>query len=66
VLEPHFLNGFRRGGGQLPSEWRQVARLLDLAALCESLTHQDLPEEITAELLELVLATVENRDPQLA
>jgi hypothetical protein len=46
----------------LPQNWRQLARLLDLTALCESLTHDDLPDEVTGELVELVGATVENRD----
>jgi len=41
-------------------------RLLDLMALCESLTHDDLPAPIVAELLELIRATVEDRDPVLA
>ena len=65
VAEQHFSNGFLGGGGRLPQDWRQLAKLLDLAALRESLTHADLPEEIRAELVELVSATVENRDPQL-
>jgi len=32
--------------------------------LCESLTRDVLPGPIVAELVELVRATIENRDPQ--
>ena len=38
--------------------------MVDLIALCESLTHDAIPDEVVAELLELVRATVESRDPQ--
>jgi aminoglycoside phosphotransferase (APT) family kinase protein len=63
-LEPHFSAGYCNAGGTLPRDWRRLARLLDLAALCESLTHGQLPDTVTAELVELVRATVEDRDPQ--
>jgi len=64
LLEPHFSTGFLAAGGTLPQEWQKLARLFDLSALCESLTHDELPDAIVAELLELVQATVEDRDPQ--
>ena len=60
--EPHFSSGYLHAGGILPQEWRRIARLLDLIALCESLTHDELPEDVTAELVELIRATVEDRD----
>jgi len=63
--EPHFSEGYVHAGGALPPEWRRLARLVDLTALCESLTHAQLPEPVVAELVELVRATVENRDPVL-
>jgi aminoglycoside phosphotransferase (APT) family kinase protein len=63
-VEPHFSNGYLQAGGTLPPDWRRLARVVDLVALCESLTHDALPDEVVAELLELVRATVENRDPQ--
>jgi aminoglycoside phosphotransferase (APT) family kinase protein len=63
VVEPHFSEGYLRAGGKLPQNWRQLARLVDLTALCESLTHDELPETVVNELVELVRATVENRDP---
>jgi hypothetical protein len=47
----------------LPDEWRRLARVVDLTALCESLTHDDLPDDVVVELVELVRATVDNRDP---
>jgi aminoglycoside phosphotransferase (APT) family kinase protein len=65
LLEPHFSTGYSQNGGALPQDWRQLARLLDLVALCESLTRDKLPPDVEAELLELVRATVENRDPQV-
>ncbi len=63
LLEPHFSAGFQDAGGHLPHHWRRLARLIDLAALCESLTHDRLPETVVAELVELVRATIEDRDP---
>lgn len=63
VAEPHFSTGYLRAGGKLPDNWRRLARLVDLAALCESLTHEHLPETVVGELVELVRATVEDREP---
>ena len=63
VIEPHFSEGYVRFGGALPNDWRRLARLVDLTALCESLTHDDLPDSIAAELGGLVRAAVEDRDP---
>jgi aminoglycoside phosphotransferase (APT) family kinase protein len=64
LAEPHFSGGYLGAGGRLPQNWRQLARLVDLAALCESLTHDQLPDGVIAEQVALVSATVENRDPQ--
>jgi aminoglycoside phosphotransferase (APT) family kinase protein len=64
VAEPHFSSGFLEAGGNLPPNWRQLARLIDLTALCESLTHGGLPDAVVTELAELVRATIESRDPQ--
>lgn len=64
VAEPHFSKGYLHAGGRLPDGWRRVARVFDLIALCESLTHDELSHDVVAELVELVRATVENRDPQ--
>jgi hypothetical protein len=52
-------------GGALPRDWRRLARVLDVAAICESPTHDQLPDTAVAELVEIVRATMENRDPEL-
>jgi aminoglycoside phosphotransferase (APT) family kinase protein len=65
LAEPHFSTGFMQAGAVLPDDWRRLARLVGLIATCESLTHDALPEDISSELLELVQATVEDRDPRL-
>jgi aminoglycoside phosphotransferase (APT) family kinase protein len=64
VAEPHFSTGYSQAGGRLPEDRRRLARLVDLAALCESLTHEQLPESVVEELVELMRATVEDRKPQ--
>ena len=61
-VEPYFSLGYLHAGGILPQDWRGLARVVDLAALCESLTRDDLPEAVVTELLELIRATVEGRD----
>jgi aminoglycoside phosphotransferase (APT) family kinase protein len=66
LAEPHFSIGYRRAGGPLPPGWRRLARLADLVALCESLTHDELPDDVIFELVELLRATIEDRDPEFA
>jgi len=66
LAEPHFSNGYLHAGGKLPPDWRQLSRRVDVIALCESLTHHHLPNTVVAELLELIRAAVENRDPRFA
>jgi fructokinase len=58
VREPHFSLGFERGGGRLPAGWWQLARIINLASQCETLTRTDVPPAIIAEVAELVRATV--------
>ncbi|HZI56265.1 MAG TPA: aminoglycoside phosphotransferase family protein [Verrucomicrobiae bacterium] len=65
LAEPHFSQGFQNAGGKLPSDWRRLAQVLDLTALCDSLTRESLPGSVETELMELVRATVEDRDPEL-
>ncbi len=65
-VEPHFSKGYLQAGGRLPSGFRRLARIIDLIALCESLTHDALPTPVIGELIELVRATVEDRDPQFS
>jgi hypothetical protein len=64
LAEPFFSNGYLHAGGTLADDWRRLARLVDLVALCESLTRDSLPDSVTVELVELVRATVERRDPE--
>lgn len=58
VIEPHFSTGYLDGGGTLPEDWRILARVIDLFALCESLTHDQLPENAAAELIKLIRTTI--------
>jgi hypothetical protein len=62
LVEPSFSEGFLAGGGTLPPNWRDLARAVDLMALCEFLTRPELPESIVPELVELIAGTAEGRD----
>jgi aminoglycoside phosphotransferase (APT) family kinase protein len=64
IAEPHFSAGYGHAGGALPPGWRRLARVLDAAAICESLTRSQLPDTVVAELVELIRAIVENCDPK--
>jgi aminoglycoside phosphotransferase (APT) family kinase protein len=59
LMEPHLAAGFREGGGALPENWRSLARALDLTALCDVLTRPDLPEGVVADLVELIVGTMD-------
>lgn len=59
-FEPHFSRGLREGGMQLPNDWLQVARVMDLPALCELVSRPSLPEEFVQELLDLTRGTLRN------
>jgi Ser/Thr protein kinase RdoA (MazF antagonist) len=59
VIEPTFVRGYLDHGGKLPEGWRSLAGLIDLTALCESLTHEQLPDTIAMELADLVQRTAE-------
>ena len=65
LAEPHFSAGYLHAGCALPRDWRRLARVLDAAAICENLTHDQLQDTTIAELLELVRRMVENRDPEV-
>jgi len=62
LLEPHCSQGYSEAGGELRSGWGRLSQVVDLIALCESLTHDDLPGDVVGELVELVRAAVEGRD----
>ena len=61
-VEPWFSEGFLAAGGTLPAGWCDLARAVDLMALCEFFTRPELPAEIIPELTELIAATTEGRD----
>jgi aminoglycoside phosphotransferase (APT) family kinase protein len=56
--DPYFSRGLIDGGLALPDDWFLRARLADLPALCELLTRDDVPNEIVAELRDLIAETV--------
>jgi hypothetical protein len=58
--------GHLHAGGTPPQHGRRLARLVDVTTLCESLTRDQLPDAIVAELIEIISAVVETRDPRLA
>ena len=64
LAEPHFSAGYLHAGGALPENWRNLARLIGLTSMCESLTRDELPDDVVSELVELARAVVERRDPQ--
>ena len=64
LREPHFSQGFVEHGGQLPDNWREIATIIDLSGIVECLTHDELPVDVEIELLELINATLDHRDPQ--
>jgi aminoglycoside phosphotransferase (APT) family kinase protein len=59
LAEPHFSTGYTRAGGKLPHDWRRLARLVELAAICESLSRDQIPEAFIPELVELVRTIIE-------
>jgi hypothetical protein len=65
LREPYFSNAFIASGGQLPDDWRRIVRIIDLTGLVECLTHENLPPDVEAELLELINATLDDRDPDV-
>jgi aminoglycoside phosphotransferase (APT) family kinase protein len=65
LREPWFSRGCEEGGMALPEDWRRLARAVDLTSLCEILTRDPLPPDVPPEIVELVKATLEDRDPAL-
>jgi len=59
-FEPAFSRGLADGGLALPADWLSIARVADLGALCELLTRSDVPDNVVAEVRELVLATIDD------
>jgi aminoglycoside phosphotransferase (APT) family kinase protein len=64
LVEPYFSQACIAAGMNLPGDWRGLARAVDLCSLCEILTRETLPEDVVKEIVELLRATLEDRDPQ--
>jgi len=60
IREPHFSQAFAEHGGHLPENWKDIVRLIDLTALVECLTHDELPTNVESELLALIRVTLVN------
>ena len=56
-FEPAFSRGLADGGVDLPPDWRVLARLADLAALCELLTRSAAPDDVVDEVCDIVRGT---------
>ncbi len=54
LVEPYFSTGYQQASGSLPPDWRRLARIVDLVALCSSLTKDSLPADVEVELAEFV------------
>lgn len=57
-FEPHFSRGLRDGGMELPPDWRLVARIMDLPALCEFMTRPAMREDLIVEIRGLIEETL--------
>ena len=53
-FEPAFSRGLRDGGVPLEGDWLGAARMADLPALCELLARDSTPEDVAAEVAELI------------
>ncbi len=62
LREPTFSQAYRDAGGELPEDWRQVARVVDLTALCDLLTRDEVPRDIVDEVTGMVEASLACRD----
>lgn len=58
LREPYFSRAFVEHGGHLPANWQIVVKLIDLTALVECLSHDQLPAEVEAELFHLIQNTL--------
>ena len=56
--EPYLSRSFVEHGGELPHNWRNIVRVIDLTALVEVLSHDYLPEDVTAEIIQLIQSTL--------
>ena len=58
LREPYFSRAFTEFGGVLPDDWRRISKVLDLAGLVHCLTHPQLPDDVTLEILQLINSTL--------
>lgn len=60
LREPFFSRAFVEFGGVLPADWRRISQVLDLTGLVHCLTHQQLPDDVTREILQLIESTLDS------
>ena len=60
LREPYFSRAFTEFGGILRDDWRRISKVLDLAGLVHCLTHPQLPNDVTLEILQLINSTLES------
>ena len=58
LREPSFSRSFVEHGGELPDNWRQVVRVIDVTALVECLSHDYLPDDVVSEIIQLIKQTL--------
>jgi aminoglycoside phosphotransferase (APT) family kinase protein len=58
LREPYFSRGFTENGGELLDNWKLIVRIIDLTGLVECLTHKNLPDDVTSEIINLIEATI--------
>jgi aminoglycoside phosphotransferase (APT) family kinase protein len=58
LREPFFSRSFVEHGGELPENWRQAVRVIDLTALVECLSHDYLPDDVVSEIIQLIKQTL--------
>jgi len=61
-IEPHFSRGYLEEGGNLPADWRMLARVIDLTAQVELMTRDELPADVMAEVKDLIQAAIDRSE----
>ena len=59
LREPYFSSAFLESGGVLAPDWRRISQVLDLTGLVHCLTHDQLPDDVADEILQLIKSTLE-------
>ena len=63
LREPFFSRAYVEHGGVLPDNWELLVKLIDLTDLAKCLEQPDLPDDVAAEVLELMRATLQIGTP---